>query len=124
MPLITLTSKKRSQSSSGISTKGLGSKMPALLTRISTSRQRLNYPRRACGGADIAGNALHVGPGHCGAQFADRVRHPLLGAAVDPHRRSLLQQAAGDGVADTRGRAGYESSAAGETKIHLLLLQR
>ncbi|MGY2936761.1 hypothetical protein ACVWZ6_006363 [Bradyrhizobium sp. GM6.1] len=36
-PLITLTSKKRLQSSSGMSKKSLGSKMPALLMRMSTS---------------------------------------------------------------------------------------
>ena len=36
-PLMTLTSKKRLQSSSGISKKSFGSKIPALLMRMSTS---------------------------------------------------------------------------------------
>ena len=41
IPLITFTSKNRNQSSSGISTNGLGSKMPALLTSMSISGSSL-----------------------------------------------------------------------------------
>ena len=84
---MTLVSKKRSQSASAISTKGLGSKMPILLTRMSasgTARVRVAAPSAVARSAAIPAS---VAPGTSCCNFA-------TAAAVRPASRPLSVTAA------------------------------
>ena len=93
-PLSTLTSKKRIQSASGMSSNGLGSKMPRLLTRISMPgwrrHQRLGGRRRA----QVAGEADDLAAVPRASICATAASTAGLRAPVDDHARAFARPAA------------------------------
>jgi hypothetical protein len=105
---MTLTSKKRVHSLSGISKKSCGPKMPTLFTRTSAEGSALSAPRNL-DRAKIGGHAVDLGAGHGLLQRRERGIHAGLVAAVDHDPGARLGETLGDGEADAYGRAAVSA---------------
>ena len=117
-PERTLTSKKRRQSSSGMAKKSLGSKMPALLTRISASGTAAASLAQPSAVETSAATPRSLAFGERRLDLGQRRIDRFLLAAVDGDPGAAGGQAAGDREADAAGRAGDEGGLAGEVDVH------
>ena len=73
----------------------------------------------ALGGAEVGGEAVHLGVGaEFRAQAGGGFIRPPARAAVDGDVRALARQGCRDGVADARGRAADESRFSFELQVH------
>jgi hypothetical protein len=81
-------------------------------------REGGDHPLATLGTAHIGGDALDAGLAHHRAQPGKRLIDPLLSAAVDDDSSTLAGERRGGRKADAGGRAGDESTLAGESEIH------
>ncbi len=112
-PLSTLTSKNRRQSSSGICSNGFGSKMPRLLTRISTSGYFFATKRRSFRRAEVGRDSFDLA-----FQLRQCLVDAFLRPSVDDHQRAFIRQHLGDRKSDPRSRTGDQRALSFELQVH------
>jgi hypothetical protein len=119
---MTLISKKRVHSLSGIAKKSCGVEDPDVVHENVGIRLRPHERGATLGRAEIGGDAADRGPGDGLLQPCERGIDGGLLAAGDHDLRARRSEALGDGEADARGRAGHDGGPVGKVDLHELSL--